>query len=45
VLDFVQFLEMKLKKNKKKNESRQFGILKGKINMSDDFDEPLEDFC
>ncbi|AXE17982.1 DUF2281 domain-containing protein [Runella rosea] len=23
---------------------RQFGVFKGKITMSDDFDEPLEDF-
>jgi hypothetical protein len=25
-------------------EKRQFGVFKGKITMSDDFDEPLEDF-
>ena len=25
-------------------EKRRFGVFKGKIMMSDDFDEPLEDF-
>jgi Protein of unknown function (DUF2281) len=25
-------------------EKRQFGVFKGKITISDDFDEPLEDF-
>ncbi len=44
VLDFVQFLEMKLKKEEKLKKSRRFGALKGKIKMSDDFDEPLADF-
>ena len=43
VLDFVQFLEMKLKKERKLKKHRRFGVLKGKIKMSDDFDEPLEE--
>ena len=40
--DFIDFL---LKKNQKKNGiKRKAGFLKGKIKMSADFDEPLEDF-
>ncbi len=35
------FPEIELKKQKKE---RIFGMLKGKIKMSDDFDEPLEEF-
>ncbi|MBF0235472.1 MAG: DUF2281 domain-containing protein [Desulfamplus sp.] len=32
------------KKQKKTKPRRKAGTLKGKIHMSDDFDEPLEDF-
>ncbi len=41
--DFIDFL---LKKNQKKKNGikRKAGFLKGKIKMSADFDEPLEDF-
>jgi hypothetical protein len=45
VMDFVEFLEMKNSKKEEKIEikkERVFGALKGKIHMSDDFDEPLE---
>jgi hypothetical protein len=46
VADFVAFLEEKIKKEKGDNtlKERQFGYFKGKIKMSPDFDEPLEDF-
>jgi len=43
VLNFIEFLQMKSKKSKKKNK-REFGCLKGKIKMSQDFDQPLDDF-
>jgi hypothetical protein len=43
VSDFVDFLKQKSKKGKKIKE-RQFGYSKGFFTMSDDFDEPLEDF-
>lgn len=45
-LDFVTFLKQKAKSssNKKQPKERKAGSLKGKIMMSDDFDEPLEDF-
>ncbi len=43
VLDFIEFL---LSKKKQENKIKQpkFGIAKGKIYMSPDFDEPLDDF-
>lgn len=46
VSDFVAFLKEKAKKTseKKKIKERKAGSLKGKIKMSDDFDEPLEEF-
>ena len=31
--------------NKKHNRSAAFGCMKGKIRMSDDFNEPLDDFA
>ncbi|MBW8049247.1 MAG: DUF2281 domain-containing protein [Cytophagales bacterium] len=43
VFDFVDFLLQKDKKKKKKH-SLKAGCLKGTFIMSDDFDEPLEDF-
>ena len=43
--DFVAFLKQKAKYSKKeKPKERKAGSLKGKIKMSDDFDEPLEGF-
>ncbi len=43
VEDFVDFILEK--KNKSVSDSeRKFGLLKGKLKMSADFDEPLEDF-
>lgn len=43
VYDFVEFLKKKYEIKPKINE-RQYGIAKGFFKMSDDFDEPLEDF-
>lgn len=44
VYDFVEFLKTKGNKNFKKKKTREFGLLKGKITLSEDFDEPLDDF-
>lgn len=44
VADFVEFLKTK-HKNKSKLKSREFGYAKGKISLSNDFDEPLEMFA
>ncbi len=43
VEDFVEFLKTKTKKEKNITE-REFGCAKGLIEMSPDFDEPLDDF-
>lgn len=46
-LDFVTFLKQKAKSssNKEQPKERKAGIAKGYfVEMSDDFDEPLEDF-
>ena len=43
VSDFIDFLLDKSSK-KKKQIIPQFGSAKGKIKMSPDFDEPLDDF-
>ena len=42
VLDFIDFLLEKSAKRKKKV-NPQFGSAKGKVKMSADFDEPLDD--
>lgn len=47
--DFVEYLLEKTKKKKKESEpdkksEKTFGSLKGKISLSEDFDEPLDDF-
>jgi hypothetical protein len=45
LFDFVIFLKQKAKYSKpEKLKERKAGSLKGKIKMSDDFDEPLEEF-
>ncbi|GHE72834.1 type II toxin-antitoxin system VapB family antitoxin [Roseivirga thermotolerans] len=44
VRDFVESLKKKTKKDEETPKNRQFGVLKGKISMSKDFDEPLTDF-
>ena len=46
VSDFIEFLFLKIKQPLEPKEQRRnlFGSLKGKIEMSDDFDEPLEEF-
>ena len=43
VADFVAFLKKK-SKIKSKLKVREFGYAKGKIELSKDFDEPLEEF-
>ena len=43
VKDFIDFLKQKTHKTKK-NTQRKFGVLKGAIKLSADFDEPLSDF-
>lgn len=46
VRDFVEFLKQRLEKDKSGDldKPRVFGQLKGKIEISPDFDEPLDDF-
>lgn len=41
--DFVEFLKTKVS-DKNVPKKRKAGLAKGLIEMSDDFDEPLEDF-
>lgn len=43
VSDFVAFLKKKTK-SKPKLKAREFGFAKGKIKLSADFDEPLDEF-
>jgi len=43
VADFIEFLKLK-SKTKSTVKEREFGFAKGKIALSDDFDEPLEEF-
>jgi hypothetical protein len=43
VADFVAFLKLK-NKRKVKIKSREFGYAKGKIQLSKDFDKPLDLF-
>lgn len=43
VSDFVEFLKQKAK-SKAKPKERKFGYEKGFFKMSNDFDEPMEDF-
>lgn len=43
VQDFVEFLQTKTKKEASKK-PRTFGCLKGKIEMAEDFDAPIDDF-
>jgi Protein of unknown function (DUF2281) len=43
VADFVEFLKKK-SKTKSKLKVREFGYAKGKIKLSSDFDEPLDEF-
>ncbi len=44
--DFIEFLIEKTKAKKGSSDSKKpkFGVLKGKIHLSADFDAPLEDF-
>ena len=43
VADFVEFLKQKSKTKSNLN-SREFGFAKGKIKLSSDFDQPLDEF-
>jgi hypothetical protein len=43
VSDFVEFLKQKAEKASEKK-PRTYGYAKGAFKLSDDFDEPLEDF-
>ena len=43
VADFVAFLKKK-KISEPKLKVREFGFAKGKIELSEDFDEPLDEF-
>ena len=43
VADFVKFLKNK-SKTKSKLKTREFGFAKGKIKLSPDFDDPLDEF-
>lgn len=43
VADFVEFLKTK-SQTKSKLKTREFGFAKGKIKLSSDFDEPLDEF-
>ncbi len=43
VADFVAFLKSKANPNSQLKE-REFGYAKGKITISEDFDEPLDEF-
>ena len=43
VSDFIDFLKKKAK-TKSKLKVREFGFAKGKIKLSADFDEPLDEF-
>jgi hypothetical protein len=43
VQEFVELLQTRTKKNSRKK-PRDFGSLKGKIKMIEDFDAPIDDF-
>ena len=43
VADFIAFIKNKAR-SKQKLKSREFGFAKGKIKISSDFDEPINEF-
>lgn len=43
VSDFIEFIKKKAK-TKSKLRKREFGFAKGRIKLSADFDEPLDEF-
>ena len=46
VVDFIQFLKSRqAHQDQPPKTKRPFGVLKGEVWMSDDFDAPLEDFA
>jgi hypothetical protein len=44
VKDFIEFLLSRRKSQPSKSKKPTFGSAKGKIKLTPDFDEPLEDF-
>lgn len=45
VLDFIEFMKQKDKKQANIKAPRQFGMMKGLVtHMAEDFDAPLDDF-
>jgi hypothetical protein len=44
VYDFIEFLKTKAVKQRQKRKLRNFGVLKGKVHIAPDFDEPLDIF-
>lgn len=44
ILDFIEFIAQKYLKTSKAKKIPQYGSLKGTFKMSEDFDEPLDDF-
>lgn len=44
IFDFIEHIVKKYRRTSKPKISPQFGSLKGTFKMSEDFDEPLEDF-
>jgi len=44
ILDFIEFLLTKHQQNSNSKKRPQFGSAKGVFKMSEDFDEPLDDF-
>lgn len=44
VIDFIDFLKSKKEMSESSKVVRKPGLAKGLISMTDDFDEPLDDF-
>ena len=44
VEDFIEFLLYKKGKGKSVSNDREFGVFKGRVKISEDFDAPLSDF-
>ena len=44
IVDFIEFLLQKYRFSEEKHSVPKYGSLKGTFEMTEDFDEPLEDF-
>lgn len=44
IVDFIEFLTLKYKSDKRGKAAPIYGSLKGTFKMADDFDAPLDDF-